>query len=231
LKRIVGITVATVFAAISLVSCGGGGGTSATPTPTPTGTPVSMTTFKGIYYGTVAPGTQASANLSGSDSQGFSWTGSFTAVSDGPTTFETQNVTKSRTLVTLQRGTGTPITGISSRYFLISNSTLYKSVSSLGTISVPTTQTIIPNTIHVGDFDNFLNTTNSDGTTTTSTWEMEGEFNGNTKFIASAVFKTGGTITSTEVDTYFLDPSGKPYRIEISVTVSGVTVNLSGNFI
>lgn len=218
-----------LFSAILLFGCGGGGGSSTPATPTPVGTTVSMATFKGLYYGTATPGTQMSFTLSGSDSQGNSWTGSFAAVSDGPTTFESQNVTKSRTLVTLQRGTSTPVTGISSRYFLTSNSTLYKSVSSLGVTSVPTTQTLMPNTIQVGDFDNFLNTTNSDGTTSTGTWRLDADFNGNSKFVLSGITRTGGTVTGLEDDTFYLDSSGNPYRMEISVTVSGVTVTMSGN--
>lgn len=94
---------------------------------------------------------------------------------------------------------------------------------------MPTTQTVIPNTIHVGDFDNWMNLTNSDGTTVTGTWRLDSDYNGNTKFVLSAVIKTGSTVTGLEEDTYYLDASGTPYKMEVSVTVSGVTVNLSGN--
>jgi hypothetical protein len=229
MKRFACLFVLSIAAVFVLVGCGGGGGGGSSSTPTPAGTAVSMATFKGIYYGTATPGTQFSFTLAGSDSQGRSWTGSFAAVSDGPTTFESQNVTKMRTLVTLQMGTGTPVTGITSNYILTSNSTLYKSVSSLGVTSVPTTQTVMPTTIHVGDFDNWLNTTNSDGTTGTSTWRLEAESNGNTIFTISHIAKTGATVTSTEEDTYYLDPSGNPYRMEITSTFSGITLTMSGN--
>lgn len=229
MRRLGVLVVLSIAAVFVLVGCGGGGGGDSSSTPTPAGTAVSMATFKGIYYGTATPGTQSSFTLAGSDSQGRSWTGSFAVVSDGPTTFETKNVTKSRILITMQRGTSTPITGFTSYYFLTSNSTLYKSVSSSGETSVPTSQTVIPDTIHVGDFDNFLNTTNSDGTTGTSTWRLEAESNGNTKFTISNIEKTGATITSTEEDSFYLDASGNPYRMEVKATESGVTTTISGN--
>lgn len=218
-----------LFFASVLIGCGGGGGGGTSATPTPAGTAVSMAIVKGVYYGTAAPGTQMSFPLAGSDSQGISWTGSFTAVSDGPTTFESQNVTKSRSLVTLQRGAGTPISGITSRYYLTSNSTLYKSVSSLGVTTIPISQTVLPDTIHVGDFDTILNASNSDGTTVTSTWQMEAEYNGNTIFVTSGLIKTGATVTSSEQDSYYLDQTGNPYKISIIVTTGGVTITLSGD--
>ena len=228
MKRIDGLYllgVVSVFVAIGCAGTGGGGGLT---TPTPAGTAVSMATIKGLMYGTAPTGSQVSFNLNGSDSQGYSWTGSYAVMSDGPTTFESQNVALSRTLLTLKKGSGTPITLISSRYYLISNSTLYKIVSSIGGTSVPTTQTVIPDIIRVGDFHNFLNTTNSDGTTTTATWAMKPDYNDSTKFILSAVIKSGATITATEEDTYTLDSSGNPYQIRISVTGNGVTTSMFG---
>ena len=228
MKRLIMLVVLMVISTFMLVGCGGGGGGSSS-TPTPTGTAVSMATFKGLFYGSATPGTQISFPLSGSDSLGNSWTGSFAIVSDGPTTFESQNVTKSRVLVTLQIGAGAPVSGITSYYYLTSNSTLYKSVSSFGTIYVPTTQTVIPDTIHVGDFDNFENTTNSDGTTDSTIWRLEADYNGNTKFTLSTIERTGATITYTEEDTLYLDPSGNPYRLEVKLTESGITLTMSGN--
>lgn len=219
----------TILAVFFLAGCGGGGGgTGTAATPTPAGAAVSMATFKGIYYGTGTAGTQIGFTLSGSDLQGNSWTGSITTVSDGATTFESQNVTKSRSLVTLQRGSGTPVNDITSRYFLASNSNAYKAVSSLGVTSVPTSQTILPDTIHVGDFGDFLTSSNSDGTTSTTTWKLEPDYNGNSKFTVSAVIKTGTTVTALEDDSFYLDASGVPYKMSITSTVSGTTITMSG---
>jgi hypothetical protein len=228
MKRINGLYLLGMVAVFVTTGCAGTGGGAGWNIPTPAGTAVSMATIKGLMYGTAPPGSEVIFNLNGSDSQGTSWTGSYTVVSDGPTTFESQNVTRSRTLMALQKGSGTRITVTSSRYYLISNSTLYKIVFSLGGTSVPTTQTVIPDIIRVGEFQNFLNTANSDGTTTAATWSMEAGYEGNTKFILSAVIKNGATITATEEDTYYLDPSGKPYQMKVSVTGNGVTTNMTG---
>jgi len=228
MKRINGLYLLGAVAALAMVSCGGRIGGGGYDTPTPAGTAVSMATFKGLMYGTATPGRQMSIKLHGSDSQGNPYTGTYTVVSDGPTTFESQYVTKSRTLVTLQKGSDNPVTVSSSRYYLFSDNTLYKSVSSLGVTSVPTTQSVIPDIIHVGDVHNFLSITNSDGSITTTTWIMEPEYHGNTKFILSAAIKSGDVVTSTEENTYYLDPSGNPYRMKVSLTINGVTINMSG---
>ena len=119
MKRINGLYLLGVVVVFVTIGCAGTRGGGGLTTLTPAGTAVSMATIKGLMYGTAPPGSQVSFNLNGSDSQGYSWTGSYAVMSDGPTTFESQNVALSRTLLTLKKGSGTPITLISSRYYLI----------------------------------------------------------------------------------------------------------------
>ena len=226
MRRLGLLIVLMMVSGIVLVGCSGDVG-DGEGMMTPIGTPVSMATFKGLYYGTATPGTQMDFTLAGSDSQGNPWTGSAAVVSDGPTTFESQSVTKSRTLLTLQRGADTPVTGIVSYYHLASNSTLYKSVSSDGVECVPTTQTVIPNTINVGDFDNFENTNNSDGTTSTVTWILEPLYDGASKFVITSIERTGATIDYVEEDSFYLDSSGVPYGMGVKVTEGYFTATLS----
>ena len=209
-----------------LCACGGGGGGTTT---TPTGTSVNLTPFKNVFLGTSAGAQYSFPALFGTDSQGRSWSGSFTVIADGATTFEAQNVTKQRSLVTLQIAGGVPVSGITTNYFLVSDGSAYKSISSTGVTSTPISQTPLPTVVKVGDFGVLGTTSGSDGTTSTTTWSLSGEFNGSSILAMSSITKTGSTVTATEVDSFFLDSAGVPTKIVVSVTAGGVTVSLSGS--
>jgi hypothetical protein len=223
--------VLLLVAVIGLTACGGGGGGTA-DTPTPVGTSVSMASFKGVFLGTATGAQYSFPALLGSDSQGRGWSGSFTVVADGATTFEAQNVTKRRSLVTLQIAGGTPVSSTTTSYFLVSDGSAYKSISSSGVTYIPTSQTLIPATIKVGDFGTIGAASGSDGTTSTTTWALNADVNGASILAISSIIKTGVTITGTEVDSFYLDASGVPTKLAISVTVNTVnppvTVNISG---
>ena len=209
-----------------LCACGGGGGGTTT---TPTGTSVNLTPFKNVFLGTSAGAQYSFPALFGTDSQGRSWSGSFTVIADGATTFEAQNVTRQRSLVTLQIAGGVPVSGITTSYFVVSDGSAYKSISSTGVTSTPISQTPLPATAKVGDFGVLGTTSGSDGTTSTTTWSLSGEFNGSSILAMSSITKTGSTVTATEVDSFFLDSAGVPTKIVVSVTAGGVTVSLSGS--
>lgn len=211
----------------ALLGCGGGGGT--TPTPTPVTTTVNMSTFKGYFYGTAPAGSQIRFNLTGTDTQGYSWTGSFTAVSDGTTVYETKNVNKTRMLSSLTRSTGVSASAIVTRYFNVLDSTLYKEINSLGTIFTVSSQTVLPDTLNVGDFGTLMSGVSSDGRTTTSTWKLEPDSNGNVKFTISQVEKQSTLVVGLTDNIFYLDSNGNAYKMTIITTTNGVTVTLSGN--
>ena len=219
----VGFFIAVV---LGLTGCGGGGAPS---TPTPTGTAVSMAPINGVLLGTSAGATLNFPSLVGSDLQGRGWSGSSQTIADGVTTFEGRTVNRVRTLITLQLAGGTPVSGISTQYFLAANSSYYKVVDSSGTAYVPTSQTAIPSTMNVGDFGTIGTFTGSEGTTITMTWALTAGVNGASTLAISSVIKTGTTVTATEVDSYHLDAAGVPTSISIIVTAAGTTVTLSGN--
>ena len=213
-------------------ACSGGGGDISVNIPTPAGTPVSLTTVKGFFYGTAAPGSQMSFNLSGSDSTGQAWTGSFAMASDGPTTFETNNVYKERVLTSLTRtADGASASGVSTSYFLVSDSSLYKSVSSSGTTAVPTAQTLLPDNVRVGDSGSLQTTSRSDNAIETATWKLEGEFNFNSKFTFSFIVRdaTTNVVKTLEDDTLYLDSAGKPYKVTMTVVTNSVQLTMAGN--
>jgi hypothetical protein len=200
-----------------------------TPAPTPVGTSVNMTTFKGVFLGTSLGAQFSFPALFGTDSQGRSWSGSLTVVADGATTFESQSVTKCRTLVTIQLAGGTPVSGVTTSYFKASDGSPYKSISNTGITSTATNQVTLPATAKVGDFGDFIADTGSDGTVTTSTWALNPDYNGASILVFSSITKTGTTITGTEVESFYLDSAGVPTKLAISVTIPGAIINLSGN--
>lgn len=226
MKKILGL-----FLLLALAGCGGGGDGSSTPvaTPTPAGTAVSMAAFKSVFLGTSTGATYNFPSIVGSDNQGRAWSGSYAVVADGATTFESQNVTKARALVTLQLAGGTPVSSISTKYFQVADGSFYKMVSSTGVTYVPSSQTALPSIPKVGDFGTIATFTGSDGTITTVTWALNADFNGASILALSSIIKTGATVTATEVDSYYLDAAGVPTKVAISATTSGITVTLSGN--
>ena len=219
-----------IVATALLFGCGGGGG--GTPAvPTQAGTSVSLATAKAFQTGTAAAGSQLSFTLTGSDTQGGAWSGSFAIVSDGATTFEGQAVTKARSLTTLTRtSSGASVTGSTSSYFLVSDGSLYKTVDSFNVTGTPTSQTAVPDSAKVGDSGNLWNITYSDGSSSSSTWKLEPEFNGNTKLTSSTTtIEASNAVSSTEEQSIYLDANGNPFKFDEKVTVSGVTVSLTGN--
>ncbi|GFO58409.1 hypothetical protein GMST_07340 [Geomonas silvestris] len=226
-KRAWYAAVLLVVLVLGLFGCGGGGGGGGTLTAT--GTPVNLAAFKSVYVG-AATGTQYSfPALVGSDSQGRSWSGSFAVIADGPTTFEAQNVTMRRTQTTVRLGSGTPVTETTTAYFLASTGLPYKSVTSTGITYIPTIAANIPATANVGDFGDLGTYSGSDGTTETGTWSLAPGMNGNSRLSFSTVTKSGSTIIGAEVDTFTLDSNGSVLGMEVSATVSGVTVTMAGS--
>jgi len=230
-RLLMGLTAAALF---GLAGCGGGGDGGTPQTPTPAGTAVSLTTFKGFFTGTAAAGSQISFALAGTDTAGNAYSGSITLVSDGPTTFENNSVTKCRSIATLTRtATGVTATNTNTQYFLAANGNFYKSLNSSGETSVPGTQTPIPDTAHVGDANNLWSETSSDGTSESITWKLEAEFNGNSKLTFSSTVKDSSNVTTVlEDDTFYLDSTGNPYKYVATIkstATGGTTITLSGN--
>ena len=222
---------AMLVSVAGLCAYGGSGGRAATPdaTSTPVGTTVNLTAFKSVLMGSSTGSQYSFPYLAGKDTQGRAWSGSYSLIADGATTFEAQNVTKNRSLTTLKLGSGTPVSTVSTKYFQVADGSSYKFVDSSGLISVSVSQFVIPATPKVGDFGTIGTFNNTDGTTFTVTWSLNADVNGASQLVISSVVRSGSTVTATETDTYLLDATGNPTKFSVSVTISGVIVNLSGN--
>lgn len=223
-RSIFGFLVAIV---LGITGCGGGGGGESSVT-TPTGTVVNLQSFRNVYVGTTA-GAQFSFPLTGSDSQGNTWFGSLTMTADGPMVYDGQNVTRLRTLTTLGITGYTPISSVSTDYWLAADGSAYKSIYDSGVVYTPTSSFVFPTTAQVGDYGTFPEIIGNDGTSIQGTWALKAGTNGSSMLEMYAINKTGTTVTGTELDTYYLDTAGVPTRIKIIATLSGITVTLTGN--
>ena len=227
-RNLVGVLMGFAVMMLCMSGCGGGGD-STSSSQTPVGTTVNITTFSNVYTGKTTDSSFNFPSLVGTDSQGRSWTGSFNLVADGTTTFEGNSVTKSRALTTLHLSGGTPVSSISTRYFLVTDGSVYKVAYSSGVTYVPTSLTPLPTNPKVGDFGNIGTFTGNDGTTTIVTWSLNADFNGASILALSTITKTGSVVTGNEVDSFYLDANGIPTKVIFSATVNGSTITLSGN--
>jgi hypothetical protein len=241
--------VVCLSAMFFVCSCSGGGVT--TNPQTPVGTPVSLKVFNGFFkgYTTAGSGTQLSFNnmtgsarfnnMTGAKSHG-RCSGSYIIVVVGPTTFETSQVTESTTALAVQPDPNAPqpllsqipTSIVSQKYFLASNGNLFRITNTPGTLLYkPTSFTMPPNPANVGDFGTIASLDGSDGSKLDIGWELSPEFHGNSIMIITSITRNiiPNIITTTEVDKYYLDRGGNPYKLDITVTTGGLTITLSGN--
>ena len=232
-----------LFALFFVYGCSGGG---VTPNPqTPVGTAVSLKVFNGFFkgYTTAGSGTQLSFNnMTGAarftNMSGVRCSGTYSMVVVGPTIFETQQVTESSTTLTVQPDATAspsllsqiPTSIVLQKYFLVSNGNLYKITNAPGTLSYTATNfTMPPNPANVGDFGTIATLTGSDGSTMIIAWELSPEFNGHSiMIITSTTRNILNLVTSSEVDRFYLDRAGSPYKLGIIITTGGVTTTLTG---
>jgi hypothetical protein len=221
--------IISMWVLFSMAGCGGGG-TSATQTiPTPLRTPVNVTATKAIYSGTATTGTQASFSLTGSDLQSNSWSGSYTLISEGPTTFEGQNVTASRSTLSLQQAGGASSILVATRYFLTPIGAMYRIVDGSGRIISVIGEASLPDVPLTGEGGTGTASV-SDGTTALIGWRLDPDVNGNSKLTFSTVTRMAdNSLVSLEDDSFYLDSFGNSYKMTVVVTTGGTTVTLSGN--
>jgi sugar lactone lactonase YvrE len=214
---------------LMLSACGGNSSSPSDITTTPIGTVVNLSSFREAIVG-ARTGDQCNfPSLTGTDSLGRNWTGSILISSLGTTTYNGKSVTESKVYSTLQVSGGSSTTHSSTSYFLSTNSSPYISIDSTGVTSTAISEVPIPSTATIGQSGNLASTSESDGSTTTATWALNGDTNGGSVFVISAT-TTGGS-GGTDVSSYHFDKNGFITQVSISITANGLTVNLSGRML
>ena len=228
--------VVWVIVVVGMVACGGGGGGGATTsTTTPIGTTVNLSVVKN-FTEAKTQGSTMSFNLAGSSSAGVNLTGTFSLAISAPTNTTTptgmqtvnglvQNVTLTDT------STGEFASGMAT-YYCYQTGYLYKIIYDDGTISTPTSQTLLPSSAKVGDFGDDMVVSNSDGSTDTSTWRIDPGTNGDAKFVFIFTYRDNfNVVTETEEDSYTIKPDGSISAVSVKYydSSTGVTLTMSGN--
>lgn len=197
---------------------GGGGGSSDSPAKIPTdpNQEFSLATLK-----STAPGTVYSTQLTGSDSAGGQWTGSFSVANRAQVMLDGILVTPQELLVSLS-SQGSSATSGGTTYIDTSGYVL-GSRGQDGTVCTPAFLYQLPDVVKIGDFGFGPTETCSDGTSSDSSWRVEDAGNGNIDFITAEESNDGTAGESTAT----LNVAGDILAFKVVVSGRGIpTVTL-----
>ncbi len=230
MKTIRYILIST-FVIFTLSACGGGGGGGSNTAPTNPTTVFSL--FPSGYF---SVGYSESYTLTGTDTAGGVFTGSYLIQTQTQSTFN--GVPAIPFDVSLQlnnTASGAFVSAIGTGYYS-TNATNPENLgftnTTFGTTTVSATTTALPTTASIGSFGSIGTYTDSAGDADVDTWRLDDGGNGNAKLV---IFTTTtdqfGTVTSTSEESYLINSSGNRISIEFRLfdTSSGITISLSGN--
>ncbi|MEA1988224.1 MAG: hypothetical protein U9N57_03300 [Pseudomonadota bacterium] len=220
LKKILAIAFVSI-----ITSCGGGGGGSSSATETPAATQ----TFSLAKLQSTAIGTIYTSPLTGSDSDGTTYTGSISLANRAETMFNGVLAIPRDLLLNLSGG-GIDITVTGTSFVDSSNNNLLQLViQTTGLTCVPSSPDTIPSTVKAGDFGILSTLVCDDGTTQEINWRVE-DSNGNANVITNSTLKDqfNATVSVTNV-TYTIDTNGNIIKFKTQSTIqdTGFTLTYS----
>ena len=194
-KRLI-FTLALIGTALISAGCSSGGGDS-TPTTTPTDTVFSLSGLQTDVVGTVY-----NTQLTGSDSNGTSYTGTSSMANRVDTMLNGVLVTPHDTIISLTGG-GNSITVTSTSYTDINNYLISVVVQTTGLVCTPVSPDTIPSSVKIGDFGILSTMVCDDNTTQERSWRVEDGGNGTAKLVSSGIIKDQFNTVTTVVDVTF----------------------------
>lgn len=197
------------------------------PTSTPTDPSKAFTLAK---LESTKTGTIFSSKLSGNDSNGARFTGSFSLANREQTMLEGISVIPQEYIISISGGK-TSMTFAGTRYIDINGNLISAVVQTTGQTCAPVSPYKMPETVKIGDFALLPAMTCSDNTTQERNWRIEDAKNGNINFITNLTVKNHlNTIVSTADVISTIDGDGnivafkivasepaKNYRITLNV--------------
>ena len=220
--------VLSIFSASILGACGGGGGGS-TSTQSSTTTIYTLPQIEQI----IPTGSTKTFNLSGSDNQGHTISGNLSIKNVGLVTVSGTNYLEFDQLLSLTTNLGASFTATTSIYAdPTTKLPVYTYSPTTGLTFTVVTSTPLPATAQINDFGNLSSLSISDGGSETGTWQLKSNTSPYADLVESFVIKNSvGTITSTEDDTFTIDPSGTIQKLTIHLYEPGTnyTLDVSGN--
>jgi len=220
----------SAFSIFMISACGGGGGGSSS-TPTDPATVFSL--FPSGYFST---GYSESYTLTGTDTAGGVFTGSYSIQTQAQSTFN--GVPAIPFAVSLQlnnTASGAFVSAIGTGYYSTNTASpenLGFTNTTFGTTTVSATTTALPTTATIGSFGSIGTYVDSAGDTDVDTWRLDDGGNGNAKLVISTTTTDQfGTVTSTSEESYIINSNGNRVSIAFRLfdTSSGITISLSGN--
>ena len=202
---------------------------SATLTIASVNASVNLVPFRTIFYGLQSGSQLNFPVLSGTDSQGNSWTGSYSLHALGTTTYDGQTVTELQKYITTQQAGTTAVSSSVSLYFLLSNGNPYRGISSTGLTTTFSSPVTLPTTATIGQFGSLWTSNQSDGTVVTTTWQVDSGSNGGSVLTISDAMSGSPAGVSNVACKYYIDMNGNPTSVSISLSTGGITLYLSGN--
>jgi len=177
-----------------------------------------------------------SFNLAGSSTSGSNFTATLSVVISAPTNTTTPTGTQTVNVLVSNATITNTSKGVSdsakTTYYYYQTGYLYEIVHDDGTISTPTSQTLLPSSAKVGDSGNDTVTVNSDGSTETSTWRIDAGTNGDALFVWVYTDRDSSNVeTSTEEDSYTIKPDGSISSLTSKMynPSTGYTITIAGN--
>lgn len=209
-----------VFSAlIILVLAGCGSGTTDTNNTT-------LTNFSVAQYTSLNTGDTVTIPLTGTDTAGGSYTGSFQTNVVGPVTYNGKNVIERDSLISLTTNVAVVLINSMKSYYN-SDRTLYETVLFSGVTATPTSTFPLPTTVQVGTFGG-QSLSYSNGDFLTSTWQVTDEGGGN----ATVTVSSTTNLSLSEVDTINVTAAGNISSIKevfYNFPTAGVTTTLTGS--
>ena len=207
---------------VLLMSACGGGGSSPASTPTDPNQIFSLAKLQSTTLGTVY-----STQITGSDSNGTSYTGSISMANRTQEMLGGVLVTPRDLLISLSGGgTSTVVTGTS--YVDTSNNLIAVIIQTTGLVCTPVSPDNIPTTVKIGDFGILSTMTCDDNTTQARNWRAEDAGNGNIKIISNATVKDQSNVVISIADvTFTLDSSGNIIAFKTVVTINASNFTLT----
>jgi len=205
-----------IFAVVLLISSGCGSSSNTTNT----------TAYSLSQIASLTTGHSLSINVSGTDTQGNSYTGTFQQIVEGPTTLNGNSVTEQRTLLTLTEVNVGQVSVVELFYWN-TNGTLNEILFTSGITGTCTNNFAYPSTVQIGESFAGASLSLSNGTTYTSNWTVSDGGNGNAELTL-----TGNTNTGlAEQDVWVITPAGTVVsymQTTYNFPAAGVTTTLTG---
>lgn len=191
-----------VLCLLVLSACGGGGGE---PQTTPT-SPNQTFDLSKVYSTTL--GTVYSTQLTGSDTDGFSYSGTYAVANRAQTMLGGVLVTPRDIILSLTSG-GISQTVTATSYFDTSGYLISIGLQSEGRVCTPVSPDSAPTIVKIGDFGISSTIVCDDNTSTEENWRVEDGGNGSIRYISSSTEKDqfGSVLYITDI-TYVINSNG-----------------------